>query len=531
MDAPIMTINAPEGRHRGTEDRRLARRMNVSFALLFSFFIGVIGCGQGTSNEAPARNKQPTSLPADAASKQIVAPVDAWAKIFLGGKHVGYRHLTIQPAAEPGTQQFELTQLLRITRGRDTLEQTLKQTSVESSSGRWLRGAAAHGAGATLQEDEFVVEKGVLKITMRSSGGVTRKAIPWNDERSGFFAAEASIREKPLAAGERREFATFFPIFNQPGRIVLTALDEEEIEIAGKKIKALKVKQEELLGETSTVTHLWIDDAGELLQAEIPALQMRLERATREEAIALHEGDGYDLLSSTLIPAAKAPEKSLHERSVQKYRVALRDRDPSQIFPSKSFQLVERLDERRAEITVGRNVSGIADSAPTTVDVFASPLINSNAPAIIELAKSVASEATDPAEIAAELEKKVHSYVETKDFSAALDSASEVLRTKRGDCTEHAVLLAALCRARGIPARCAAGLVYLPSQKAFGFHMWTLAYVHGRWVPLDATLGMGGARGGHLLLADSALAEGPDAELFLPVMSVLGALEIEAIEP
>ena len=40
-------------------------------------------------------------------------------------------------------------------------------------------------------------------------------------------------------------------------------------------------------------------------------------------------------------------------------------------------------------------------------------------------------------------------------------TAAEVARSREGDCTEHAVLLAALARARGIPARVAMGLVYV----------------------------------------------------------------------
>ena len=37
-------------------------------------------------------------------------------------------------------------------------------------------------------------------------------------------------------------------------------------------------------------------------------------------------------------------------------------------------------------------------------------------------------------------------------------------RTRSGDCSEHAVLLTALLRARGIPARVSHGLVYLEQR-------------------------------------------------------------------
>ena len=53
-------------------------------------------------------------------------------------------------------------------------------------------------------------------------------------------------------------------------------------------------------------------------------------------------------------------------------------------------------------------------------------------------------------------------------------------KSREGDCTEHAVFLMALCRARGIPARGAMGLVYLESQRAFFYHMWTEVYIDNR---------------------------------------------------
>ena len=71
-------------------------------------------------------------------------------------------------------------------------------------------------------------------------------------------------------------------------------------------------------------------------------------------------------------------------------------------------------------------------------------------------------------------------------------TASDVARSHSGDCKAHAVYLAALARARGIPARVAVGLVYSDRLAAFGYHMWTEVYIDGRWIPLDGTLGLGG---------------------------------------
>jgi hypothetical protein len=90
------------------------------------------------------------------------------------------------------------------------------------------------------------------------------------------------------------------------------------------------------------------------------------------------------------------------------------------------------------------------------------------------------------------------------------------------------VLLAALCRARDIPARVAIGLVYI--DQAFYYHMWTEVHVGGRWIPLDATRAQGGIGAAHLKMAHSNFKKASALSAFLPVMQVIGKLRIEVVE-
>jgi hypothetical protein len=76
-----------------------------------------------------------------------------------------------------------------------------------------------------------------------------------------------------------------------------------------------------------------------------------------------------------------------------------------------------------------------------------------------------------------------------KSMERGWDLASRVARTGVGDCTEHAVLLAALARSVARPARVVAGLLILRSGgelHALG-HAWAEVKEGGRWVALDAT--------------------------------------------
>jgi transglutaminase/protease-like cytokinesis protein 3 len=123
----------------------------------------------------------------------------------------------------------------------------------------------------------------------------------------------------------------------------------------------------------------------------------------------------------------------------------------------------------------------------------------------------------------------VKQNITRKDFSQAFASAAEVARTRHGDCTEHALLLAALARACGIPARVAVGLVYVEGSGVFGYHMWTEVFVSNTWIPVDATLGRGGIGAAHLKLAQSSLEGGDACSSFLPVLNVMGRLRIQVL--
>jgi transglutaminase-like putative cysteine protease len=82
-------------------------------------------------------------------------------------------------------------------------------------------------------------------------------------------------------------------------------------------------------------------------------------------------------------------------------------------------------------------------------------------------------------------------YIDKKDMLRGFDLASQVARRREGDCTEHAVLLAALARSFGIPARVVTGMALVSVEgkiEAVG-HAWTEVYQSGRWKLVDAAIG------------------------------------------
>ena len=156
--------------------------------------------------------------------------------------------------------------------------------------------------------------------------------------------------------------------------------------------------------------------------------------------------------------------------------------------------------------------------------------LQSDSDQIIKLAKQAVGDTKDAAQAARKIEGFVREYVKEKSLSIGYASAVEVAVSREGDCTEHAVLTAALCQAVGIPARLALGYVYADEwadkENIFAGHAWTQAYVGGQWIALDGTRGPNGYNAGHLTLA---LGNG-NPEDFFGLAMIQGQFEITDIE-
>jgi transglutaminase-like putative cysteine protease len=150
---------------------------------------------------------------------------------------------------------------------------------------------------------------------------------------------------------------------------------------------------------------------------------------------------------------------------------------------------------------------------------------------VVELAKRAVGETKDAAKAARQIEAFVDGYITQKDLSVGYASAAEVAQSRQGDCSEHAVLTAAMCRAVGIPARIVCGLVYadsfLSKQSIFGGHMWTEVYLGDVWLGLDSTRsGQRGYGPGHIALTRG---QGEPTDFF-GLVNTLGCFEIKEIK-
>ncbi len=106
--------------------------------------------------------------------------------------------------------------------------------------------------------------------------------------------------------------------------------------------------------------------------------------------------------------------------------------------------------------------------------------------------------------------------------STQAQTASQAIRSKRADCGEFALVLVAMARARGIPARIAVGMNYneqgYTKTHQFIPHVWSQLWDGKRWVSVDAAMLEFNA--GHIAIAvgngepeDLAASVGARAEL------------------
>jgi hypothetical protein len=134
----------------------------------------------------------------------------------------------------------------------------------------------------------------------------------------------------------------------------------------------------------------------------------------------------------------------------------------------------------------GYAVSTDAPSADYRQSTF---YVDYEEPSIQELVLRIREQIGDKPSIV-QLERFTAAHIEHKNLARAFDPASVVATRREGDCSEHAVLLAALGRAFGFAARPVLGIVVIELDgkvAAFG-HAWIEAHDGATWRVSDAAL-------------------------------------------
>jgi transglutaminase-like putative cysteine protease len=241
------------------------------------------------------------------------------------------------------------------------------------------------------------------------------------------------------------------------------------------------------------------------------------------------------------------PDKPIREARTTRsatYVLSVAD-GPMPDVPETSAQSVERMDEKhvRVRINCGDSHAGALGIDDEAKYLAASSMLNRDDAQIRALAeKATASIGPAKGARAEAIRRFVNQYIDKKDLGVGFATASETARTRTGDCTEHAALLAAMLRADGIPSRVVSGLVYVSAfaggKNVFGYHMWAQALLaedggpeRAHWVDLDAALSPEVAFDAtHIAMSTSAMADGESENTMVALVPVIGRLRIQVIE-
>ncbi len=482
-------------------------------------------------------------------------PKEWWEAVYANGTKIGWMHTMMTDVVVDGQRglQIENQNQLVVDREGQRTAISISTRSFETPAGEPVSFNTEMNSGSSRTVMIGHVADGKLSVETTTQGKTTTETFPWTPGTLGFSATEQSLAAAPLLPGQRRSLRALMPATNQVVTIELAAGKFEPTQLLDHAEDLLRIDSAITLPMRSPddkppVLHsqLWINREGQVLKTSLAALHQETFRTPKEVALAESGPRKLDLVLDNTVAVARALVDPHSTRRV-KYRVQLVNDDPAKVFASGRLQQVLALDPHTAEITVrsdsAREPAGSPQPAvlpgsdqtkpprpPSPEDREPNNLIQSDDAQVIALAKSVAPDETDISKLAVQLESLVKHTIKLKNFSQAFATAAEVAREREGDCTEHSVLLAALARARGIPARVAIGLVYQPASQGFVYHMWNELWIDDRWVPMDATLGRGGIGAAHLKLTDSNLAGAQAYSSFLPVAQVIGQLKIEILE-
>jgi len=120
----------------------------------------------------------------------------------------------------------------------------------------------------------------------------------------------------------------------------------------------------------------------------------------------------------------------------------------------------------------------------------------------------------------------VFKHIRNKNYKHGNLSASETLKKRAGDCTEHSTLLSALLKSMNIHVRMVYGIV-LDDSGDFFFHNWNEVHTENGWIAVDSTFGMQFADAARIVLAYGSNDSSSREQVALTVLRFLAAdLEI-----
>jgi hypothetical protein len=474
---------------------------------------------------------------------------EEWVVVVLNGKTCGYGSTIttrIGTPSGPGYLTSHHEEFVSM-RGKARMKMASTSKVVEDADGGVLSFDQVDESGASV-ESSGVRDGDDLVVSSR--GQTQRFHLP----RLAALGPEA-IRRKtlavPLKAGQTFSFDTFDTDFPQGVTVqsgTVAAREPHEVRGVKRDLWRLTSEVSYLPGMLSTV---WVDDQGNDVESAtvVPGIGTMHEYAT-DRAECMKQPAGVEVYNNSFIhPLQPMPNVRALGQAV--YRLTPVELNEKITLWNEGEQRVLSSDPGAyvVEVTAPRFTPDDATwqlPHPDTPELHrylqSSAYLEVQSPEIQALARQAVDGERNPVVAAHKIQQFVRDYITKKDLNIGFGSAEETAKSREGDCTEHAVLCAALGRAVGLPTRCVVGFGYIPpgvkapavapdeDTNIFGFHMWAEAWIgDGQWVPMDAALD--GFDVGHIAILKSALEEvNPMVEINAPILEMMKSLRIEVLK-
>ena len=452
-----------------------------------------------------------------------------WMKVLLQGQQIGHVRISRNVVGDTviSTERMEIN----LARAGTELSIVTEETQRETKAGKALGFATLTEMGGTTQRSEGVInDNGQVHVSFQQAKDKRTQTLSYPAQALMSEGVRLLEQAKKLQKGDTLKFSMFVP--SQLGAIDVSvqSLGTVDINIDGEISQAEHRRQTLGMPGMPLTLDSWTDSTGNLLRSETPMFGMTLVMERSTELDAGHRDDATDLLSATIVPAPRA--LSAEERGSD-LALFLKFSDPqvAASLPTGEQNLSAHGDEWRLLVDVPprrASKAGELESKPDAQSKDASAWVQSDASEIIRFARKASAGANSDRVRMQKLQSAVSLHISKKNLNVGYASALEALRMREGDCTEHALLLAASGRALNIPTRVVVGLAYVDQfaghQQAFVPHAWVQAWVNQRWTSFDAALN--GFDSGHIALGVGS----GEPTMFYGSIGLLGNLSISRME-
>ena len=474
----------------------------AGFICLLAFRLGIVPL-------TPEKSAAPEPV-----SPSRISGQDTWMQIELNSRKIGYAHSVLSRTAAGFSlnetlfmkiNMLGVVQELHMATSADLKpDLSISRFDFSLQSARFdfkVRGKVAPGPE--------------MQLNMNIAG--TSREMTIELEKPPYLTAGilyAAARDGDLSPGKRFSYPIFDPSTMQLQPVTIEVKGTETLTVMGKKQNMRKLAID-FKGAEQTA---WLAPNGEVVK-EKGLLGMTLKKVSRKKALAgLDVDPGQDLAE---LAAVQVKQKLDNPRGISELVVAI------QGIPFDGLGLDggrQTLSGNRLRIETENtiNIDGqtaAPDSRTFAGALAAGPFIQSDHPEIKQLAEKLTAAENSRLEKAEKLVSWVYENIEKRPVLSIPDALS-TLKTRTGDCNEHALLLAALARAAGVPAEIEAGLVYLNGR--FYYHAWNRLYL-GQWITADAVFGQLPADATHIRLVKG----GPDKQMDL--MPVIDRIQLTII--